>query len=470
MSGTAIVLILYMFALVGIGFWAARASNSAEDFLLGGRTLGPIVAGLAYAASTSSAWVLLGYTAFVANVGLSALWIVPGILAGYVVVWFWLGPYLARTSRARGALTVLELVIGDTSGLIRRLILLISAAMILFCFAFYVAAQFQGAGKALADILLVSPNQAVLIGAAVIVAYTFLGGFLAVSLTDTLQGIAIVAIAVIVPAAMLIEAGGPVALWSAIGGLDDTYTAVTAGHSGVGLMFFLGGMSAIGFGALGQPHLLTWIMAVRDRKARLYGGGVAVSWGLLVYAGMSIIALAARTLAGTDTHLGETLLFDAASRVLPGILPALVYAAILSAIMSTVDSQLLVASATISHDLGLGKKYPGREVFITRLVIIAICMAAIGLTLYVPESIFGRVLFAWTALGAAFGPVLICRAAGWQMNGGRVLAAIITGFTCAVVFNQLLNAGPGAWAERLLPWILALAVLTIGNGRRSAHS
>jgi len=468
MSVTAIILVLYMLALIAIGFWAARVSKTEEDFVLGGRRLGPIVAGLAYAASTSSAWVLLGYTTFVANVGLSALWMVPGILTGYVIVWFWLGPYLADISRKTGALTVLGLVVGDAQGVRRLLILALAAFMILFCFAFYVAAQFQGAGNALADILAVSPTLAVLIGAAVIVAYTFLGGFLAVSLTDTLQGMAIVLIAVIVPLAVLVDAQGPADLWNRFASLDGTVTDPFGGQGGAYFLFFLGGVSAIGLGALGQPHLLTWVIAVRDRRARLYGGSVAVAWGVLVYTGMTIIALAARASAGADAPLGETLLLDAATKVLPGILPALVYAAILSAIMSTVDSQLLVASTTISHDLGAGRRFPGYEVLITRLVIIVVCAAAVALTLFVPDSIFTRVLFAWSALGAAFGPVLVCRAAGWTISSGRTLAAMVTGFGCAVLFNQFLDSGPGAWAERLLPWLLCLCILLAGNRRRTA--
>jgi Na+/proline symporter len=100
-NGAAVTLVAYMVALVAIGVWASRrASSSEEDFLLGGRSLGPVVSGLAYAASTSSAWVLLGFTGFVAAVGVSALWMVPGILAGYAAVWLWLGPWLNRVSRS----------------------------------------------------------------------------------------------------------------------------------------------------------------------------------------------------------------------------------------------------------------------------------------------------------------------------------------------------------------------------------
>lgn len=469
LSGSALTLIIYMLALAGIGFWAARKANSEEEFLLGGRSLGPVVAGLAYAASTSSAWVLLGFTGFVANVGVSALWMVPGILAGYAAVWLWLGPYLNRISREEGHLTALDVIASGAGGVLGRTIKIVAAIMIVFCFSFYIAAQFQGAGAALGDVFGVSQTVAVIGGAAVILLYTFLGGFWAVSLTDTLQGLAIAVIALILPFAVFDAAGGFGGIAASFAEQPDAMSATLGIHTGWAAVGFLFGLSAIGFGALGQPHLLTWVMAVRDRKARLQGAAVALGWGALVYAGMAIIALSARAIAEPGVTLGEGIVFDAAQQLLPGILPALVYAAILSAIMSTVDSQLLVASAAASHDLGLAKTAPGKEVMITRAVIVALCAGAVLLTLYLPATIFGRVLFAWTALGAAFGPTLVARAAGRSPASLAILVAMIAGFVLAVIFNQILPSGPGAWKERILPWIIGLLIVFIFSKRRGSE-
>ena len=448
-----------MLALLGIGFWASRKATSEEDFLLGGRSLGPIVSGLAYAASTSSAWVLLGFTGFVANSGVSALWMIPGILSGYALVWFGLGPYLNRVSREEGHLTALDVISAGSMGVMRTAIKTVAAAMIVFCFAFYIAAQFQGAGAALADVFGITKTQAVIGGAVVILAYTFLGGFWAVSLTDTLQGLMIALIALILPVAALNAAGGFEGVATGLTAETEAIKAPFGAHAGWAALGFVFGLAAIGLGALGQPHLLTWVMAVRDRKSRLQGAAVAMGWGALVFTGMSVIALSARAMAEPGNVLGESILFDSAQQFLPGVLPALVYAAILSAIMSTVDSQLLVASAAASHDLGLAKFAPGKEVMITRAVIIALCLAAVFLTLYLPATIFGRVLFAWTALGAAFGPIVVARAAGRELSAQVILIAMIAGFSVAVTFNQVLSSGPGAWKERLLPWIVGLVIV-----------
>lgn len=457
--GTALTLIIYMIVLLAIGFWAQRRASTQEDFLLGGRSLGPIVAGLAYAASTSSAWVLLGFTGFVATTGIAALWMVPGIIGGYLAVWLWLGPYLNDVSRREGHLTALDVIANGANGPVKRLIKIFASVMIVFCFSFYIAAQFQGAGAAISDVFGISTEAAVVVGALVILAYTFLGGFWAVSVTDTLQGLSIALIAIIVPIAAFGAVGGVSGIGDGLADAGEVFISPFGTMVGWSIVGFIFGLWGIGVGALGQPHLLTWLMAVRDNKARLQGAAVATSWGVLVYTGMSVVALSARAMAEPGTAVGESILFDTARELLPGVLPALVYAAILSAIMSTVDSQLLVASAAVSHDLGVAKLAPGRDVLITRLVIFALCVGAVLLTLFAPTSIFDRVLFAWTALGAAFGPAIVARVMGRVPSGWAVLVAMIAGFCLAVLFNQVLDAGPGSWKERIIPWVVGLSIL-----------
>ena len=470
-SSTAVTLIIYMVALLGIGVWASRrASASEDDFLLGGRSLGLVVAGLAYSASASSAWVLLGFTGFVAAVGVAAAWMIPGVLMGYACVWFWLGPWLNRVSRENGYLTALDVIAADTQGSMRRAITMTAAAMILISFSFFIAVQFQGAGIALAGVFDIDLRLAILIGALIILAYTFLGGFWAVSVTDTLQGLSILLIAVILPIAAIIDTGG---VSSVVHGLSEQPASfagpfgVYLGWSAVGFLF---GLAALGLGCMGQPHLLTWVMAVRDKKARLQGGFVAIGWAALVFSSMSVIGLVARAAAQPGAALGEGIIFDIAQETLPGILPALLYAAILSAVMSTVDSQLLVASAARSHDLGLAKLALGREVLVTRLVIAALCACAILVTLYLPASIFERATFAWTALGSAFGPTIVARLLGRRLHPGVVLAAMIVAFVLTVSFNQFFDAGPGEWKERGLPWIVGLTIVFGFSKKKSAEN
>ena len=454
-----VTLVAYNLALIAIGLWAQKRAGSEDGFLLGGRNLGPVVAGLAYAASTSSAWVLLGFSGFAANAGVSALWMVPGILAGYIVVWFWFGPWLGRVSRERGYLTLIDFLSGEAAGRMRWAIKLAAVAMILIAFSYYIAAQFQGAGAALGGALGIDGRWGVILGALVILAYTFLGGFWAVSLTDTLQGLTMLAVAIILPIGAFLAAGGAEGVAAGLAAnAPETFLnpiGSAAGYAALGMVL---GLLATGFGALGQPHLLTWVMAVRDPKARLQGALVALGWGVFVYAGMAVLALSVRAMAAPDAVIGESVLFETAQAILPGVLPAIVYAAILSAIMSTVDSQLLVASAAVSHDLELGKRRPGQEVLVTRALIVALCAVAVAITFTAPATIFDRVLLAWTSLGAAFGPIVIAMVAGRKLAPATILAAMIAGFAVTLVCNAFFPS-PGAWMERILPWVAGFAIV-----------
>ncbi|MEO0981043.1 MAG: sodium/proline symporter [Pseudomonadota bacterium] len=464
MGGTAAAatLIVYNIVLVGVGLWASRAARSSDDFLLAGRSLGPLVAGLAYAASSSSAWVLLGFSGFVYAAGPSALWMVPGILAGYAAVWLWAGATLQQRSREAGHLTLTDFLTEQSGPWAARAIRVSASLMIAFCFSYYVAAQFQGAGQAFDDLFGTGLSVGVVLGALIIVAYVFLGGFLAVSVTDTIQGLLMALVAVVLPAVAFSAAGGFGGIGEALAEAPSAYTETFGGRAGWIATGFVVGLFATGFGALGQPHLIAWIMAARDRRARTIGAGVAIGWGALVYSGMAVLGLSARAIFGADAP-AEGVFFKLAGDLLPGVLAGVIAAATLSAIMSTVDSQLLVAGAAVSHDLGLGKAAGGREVLVSRLAILVLCAAAVALTLLLPSTIFERTLFAWTALGAAFGPTVVARTLGYAPSGVAVLAAILAGFGLSLIYEFWADAGPGAVWSRTLPWAAGFAALAIAG-------
>ena len=453
-----ITLVLYAGLLVGIGLWASSKVKSEDSFLLAGRNLGAIVAGLAYAASSSSAWVLLGFSGFVYSVGLSAFWMVPGILAGYAVVWFWVGGVLQRASHEKGHLTLTDFIAEGLSPKAKKWIQVFGSLMIAYCFCWYIAAQLQGAGQAFDDLFGSGLARGVQIGAGRVLLYEFFGGFVAVALVDMLQGLLIAIVAIVLPVAAFLAVGGVDGITTALAAAPPAYSDVFGGRAGFIALGFVLGISATGFGALGQPHLIAWIMAARDRKARISGGTIAVAWGLLVYAGMGLLGLCARAFFGSDMA-AEGIFFGSATEFLPGIFAGIIAAATLSAIMSTVDSQLLVAGAALGHDLGIRKLFPGRDVLVSRLCIAAMCAASIGVTLLLPSSIFSRVLFAWVALGAAFGPVVVARSIGWRPSAAGTIAAMLAGFLCSVVLTFILAKSPGEGWSTIMPWGVALLVL-----------
>lgn len=271
MSKTEIVLltlVIYKLLLIAIGFWASRRTHNEEDFFLGGRGLGPVVAAISYSSSASSAWTLLGVSGVAYVMGVSALWIASGSLTGMLVAWFWIGPRLLRFSRRYDHITLTDFLLHESTGRLRTAILWFASVIIVFSFVFYVAAQFQGAGNTFASTFDLPMGESIVIGALIIMLYTLLGGFWAVSVTDTVQGLLMAFTAILLPLAALIEVGGVSGFMEGLRRVSSeaqlSFTAANGGLLAVGIV--LGGLS-IGFGTYGQPHLLVRFMALRDEKA-----------------------------------------------------------------------------------------------------------------------------------------------------------------------------------------------------------
>lgn len=470
MSSNTIVLftlIGYKLLLLGIGFWASKRVKSEADFFIAGkgegRGLGAWTAGLSYAASTSSAWVLLGYTGMVFTKGVVALWLIPGIFAGYAMTWLVMGPRLNAETAEKGHITIVDFMVGDIDDKWRRTIGIVCALMILFCFVFYISSQFQAAGNALSSVFGISAAEAILLGATIIVIYCLLGGFWAASITDALQAAVMLLACIIVPVMAVIHAGG---FGNIVSGLHDgqapayfSLTGDAAGMLGIGAAL---GLLGTGLGAIGQPQLLNRIMAAKDAKTRRQGAAITIGWGVVIYTGLTILAFTSKSLA-LDVE-GEKLFFEAAEAFLPAVLAGVVIAAVLSAVMSTVDSLLLAAASAVSHDMGLEYDNPQKALLFGRIAMVVMAILAVLLTLYLPQDIFSRVLFSWVALGAGFGPTILTRCLGWKVKGGFVLSAILAGFVIAVTSAN--TAGVSAdMTEKWLSWVVGLAILFIGKAR-----
>ena len=204
-----ITLVVYKALLIAIGFWASSRTRSEEDFFLGGRKLGPVVAAVSYSSSASSAWTLLGLSGAAYVLGVSVVWIAAGSFIGMLVAWFWIAPRLMAFSRRHDHLTLTEILAHDTSGGLRRAIVITVSVIVIFSFVFYVAAQFQAAGNTFVSTFDMSMANAIIIGALIIMFYTLLGGFWAVSVTDTLQGLLMAFTALLLPLCLLYTSPSP---------------------------------------------------------------------------------------------------------------------------------------------------------------------------------------------------------------------------------------------------------------------
>ena len=462
-----ITLVVYKVILISIGFWASKRTNDSDDFFLGGRGLGPVVAALSYSSSAASAWVLLGLTGIAYVYGVSTIWVALGSITSMLVVWFWIAPRLMAFSRQHGHITLTEVVVHQTSGTQRRLIVWLSTCIIVGSFVLYVAAQFQGAGNTFASTFDMSMPVSIALGAFIIMLYTLLGGFWAVSVTDALQGTLVAITALVMPIAAYQAVGGmPGLLDGLAASSNDTQLSLTAGNVGLFALGIIVGGLAIGFGTYGQPHLMARIMALRDDKAMRQARLITIVWYLIVFLGMWFVGVSGHVLhSGLENS--EQIFFVMLDGLFPPVIGAIFLAAVLSAIMSTADSQLLSAAAAIANDLGLGGDKQSRVLLISRLTIVVLVVASVIVAIYLPEKIFSRVLFAWMALGAAFGPVLFARLAGFYVTPMSVFMSILLGFGLTAILSLTANA-PGDIAERLLPFIAALVPLFLGGRKVKA--
>jgi len=276
---------------------------------------------------------------------------------GYILTWFVMGPRLKSETVSKGHLTIVDFITEGQGEQIKRITSLICAALILFCFVFYISSQFQAAGNALSDVFDINALEAVCIGAVIIVAYCLLGGFWAASITDALQAGVMILACILVPIATITAAGG-------FGAVIETLHATQPQE------YFSFANGAVAF--------------------------ITIGWGVVIYSGLICLAFSARAL-NVDTG-GESLFFAAAQQYLSPVLAGIVIAAVLSAVMSTVDSLLLAAASAVSHDSGASYSDPDRALLAGRISMIGVAALAVILTLSLPQAIFDRVLFAWVAI------------------------------------------------------------------------
>ncbi len=457
-------MIFYLIALLAIGVWAQRRTADTSDFHLAGRRMGPYVAALSASASSSSAWTLLGMSGAAYAWGLQAMWLVPAVVSGFFINWVFVAPRLQPASHASGALTLVEFLADDVPDAASRRLRAAGAGIILFCFTFYIASQFQAAGTAIEAALPISDTWAIVAGAVIVVAYVFMGGFWAASVSDALQGLMMLFVALILPVVALVAAGGPAGVLEGLRALGDPSLARIVDQPGLLMaILFVFGLFGIGLGYPGQPHVVNRFMALERAESIRLARTVALSWATVIYIGMVVLGWSARVLM-PDLADGESALLALSAELLPAVLGGLIAGGVLAAIMSTSDSQLLVAGSAVSHDLRGGNFSLAAD----RAVIVVIGVASVLLALYFPASIFDRVLFAWQGLGNGFGPLLLVLLFAGPVRPGYRLAAMLAGFGLTVALS-LFPSAPGDAAERLIPFVLALAIAWAGRERRARN-
>ncbi len=435
-----IVMVLYLFVLLGIGWLAGRRTHGGDDFHLAGRSLGAWSAGISSTASSESGWVTLGAVGMTYHFGISGLWFAPGCLLGYMVNVYIVAPRLRRLSSNQGSVTLTDVITrrwGDPKHVLR----ISATTIILLCMMIYVASQMTAAGKAFSTTLNLGPagySWGVIIGAVVITIVTLMGGFRAVAWTDVFQGLLVAAGVVILPLYAVARLGGFGALFQGLAEIDPNLLSAGGGRMGPAMWGFIVGELGIGLGYPGMPHVVTRYMAARNdhevRRLRI----IAMLWGLAVFYGAGLAGLAGRVML-PDLADGETALIALALKLAPPVVAGLLLAAVISAVLSTVSSQLLVAASAVSYDIVEGamnlKQDDRRSLILGRWTVAVVGLLGVLIALRGQTMVFWFVLFAWSGLGASFAPLTLMALRPRLINRYGALACMMTGSGVTVIWK-----------------------------------
>ncbi|GGD73648.1 sodium/proline symporter PutP [Croceicoccus mobilis] len=468
-TGTLISLTLYFVLMLGIGLFAwKKSTDSSEGYLLGGRNLPPAVAALSAGASDMSGWLLLGLPGALYASGLVEAWIGIGLFIGALVNWIVVAPRLRDQTVSYGnALTIPEFLANrfpDRAIALR----VVSAIIIVLFFTVYTAAGLVGGGKLFVssfaglfgDTGMSDYMTGIWMTAGVVLAYTMVGGFLAVSLTDFVQGCIMVVALILMPIVVLTSDGGMDAASRAVHGVDPNFLSL---FHGLGVIGFLSAITW-GLGYFGQPHIIVRFMAVKEGGVKT-ARNIGMSWmfvSLIGALGVGILGRAHVELNGLTLEDPETIFILLADTLFHPLITGFLLAALLAAIMSTISSQLLVASSSLTEDfyrLFFRKDATEREtVNVSRVCVLLVALAAIAIAADPESEVLGLVSNAWAGFGAAFGPLIVLALTWDKMTGSGAVAGLVTGALVVIGwisagFGDSFLGGPGVY--EIIPGFIA---------------
>ncbi len=456
---TAITMIVYLLGMLGLGFAAYRLTTSMSDYVLGGRKLGPGVAALSAGASDMSGWLLLGLPGAIYASGMSSIWIAIGLTVGAYLNWQFVARRLRiYTEVADDSITIPDYLknrFGDTSQLLR----VISAIVILIFFAFYTSAGLVAGAKLFEASFGLDYTLALWGGGAIIISYTFLGGFLAVSWTDFIQGILMFCALILVPILALLVLGGWDEAVSQVGAIESSYNDIMSGMT----IFSIVSLAVWGLGYFGQPHILVRFMALRDHRdvplARLIG----ITWMVVaLFGAVAVGFIGIAYFADDPLPDGEKVFILLGTALANPWVAGVLLAAILAAIMSTIDSQLLVSSSALAEDIYKPFIRPNASqnelIWVGRAGVFSIALIALLIAGDPDSKVLGLVSYAWGGFGAAFGPVVLFSLFWRRTTRNGALAGMIAGAVTVIVWKQL-SGGIFEMYEILPGFIVCSAVI-----------
>ena len=433
------VFIVYLIFMLGIGtfFFIKHRSGGEKDYFLGGRKMGPWVSALSAGASDMSAWVLMGLPASIYLYGVGQAWIAIGLAIGYALSWIFLAPRLRRYSiAARDSITIPQFLTNRFLSS-SKILQIICALIFAVAYTIYAASSFKACGTLFNTVIGINATTAMLLAAVIIVGYTFMGGFSAVSWTDFFQGMLMLAALLAAPifALGVIRSGNvaettdlPADYWKLFTNWKDVL-------SGLGW----------GIGYFGMPHIIIRFMAIKSEKDVKKSRIIGITWNWLIVAFSVIAGLVGRKLLG-DIDDSSTVFIQMVRMLFPALISGILLSAILAASMSTADSQLLASSSAFASDvykpvIRKGKAGDKEMLWAGRILVLVI--AAIALLIAAnpnSDTIMGLVSNAWGVFGAAFSPVILLAIFWKRFNISGAVAGILVGAAVDILWLAFLSS------------------------------
>jgi len=432
---------LYLIFMLAIGGYFYRKTNNLSDYVLGGRSLNSWVTSMSAQASDMSGWLLLGLPGYVYLSGFEAIWLIFGLMIGTYLNWKFIAKRLRLfTELANDSITLpdyFENRFADNSHLLR----IVSAIFILIFFLIYTASGFVAGAKLFNTVFDINYTYALIVGVIVIISYTFLGGFNAVSWTDFFQGLLMLFAIVIIPIIGIFTIGGIDITFNTINNINPALLdpLVDVDNQPLSLLTLIS-LLAWGLGYFGQPHILSRFMAITSPTAVKTSRRIAMIWVIFSLIGAMFVGLVGRAYFSEPLADSEQVFMLLVNVLTHPWIAGVLLAAILAAVMSTADSQLLVTASSLTQDFYkvlLRKNASQKElILISRLTVLGVALIAFFIALDPNSSVLALVAYAWAGFGAAFGPLVILSLFWEKMTAKGALAGIITGGLTVILWKQ----------------------------------
>lgn len=436
-----IAIIIYMIAMLAIGYYAFRRTANLTDYMLGGRSLGPAVTALSAGAADMSGWLLMGLPGAIYVSGLVEAWMAIGLTVGAYLNWLFVAPRLRMyTQVSNNSITIpsfLENRLKDSSRILR----IASGIIILIFFTFYVSSGMVSGGVFFESSFGLPYHTGLIVVSLVVIAYTLFGGFLAVSYTDFVQGLIMFLALILVPVFGIFLTGGLSETTETIRAVDPELLSLVKGAS------FLGVVSAVawGLGYFGQPHIIVRFMAIKSVKETKEARRIGIGW-----MGLSLLGAIATALIGIayfqqnpqmDLTDPEAIFIELGQIIFHPFIAGIMLAAILAAVMSTISSQLIVTSSALIEDLYKAvfktDASDRHYVFLGRMAVLFVSIVALIFAWGKTNTILKLVSFAWAGFGASFGPIILLSLYWRKLTNIGALSGMVVGAITVIVWGNI---------------------------------